>query len=147
MATQALPARYTRVLSEIVRLLVPSYPKVDPAVKARVHADVTAFVVSQIEAMPSFLRLPYKLALITFNLLPLFWRGRPFVALPAAAQTAYVALWSDGPIGAMRDFVKLIRSCALLAYFDHPEVARRLDAQRMPMVANLVRVDIQRGSV
>lgn len=130
METRGLSARQERVLSEIVRLLTPSYPDLDAATKARVHADVTTFVIRRIVAMPSFLRLPYRVAITAFNLLPIVWRVRGFVSLPAAAQAAYVAWWSEAPLGPMRDFVKLIRSCALLAYFDHPEVAAHLDAKR-----------------
>ena len=55
--------------------------------------------------------------------------GRRFVALDAERRAAYVALWSDSPIGAMRNFVKLIRGCALLAYYDHPALLEALEAQ------------------
>lgn len=138
--------RHARVLSEIVRAILPSYPELEPVVKATVHTDVTAFVASQIEAIPSFLRLPYKLALVGFNLLPLLRWARPFVRLRPEARASYVTLWSDGPIGAMRDFMKLIRSCALLAYFDHPEVARLLDARCPPKAAASTSVELeQRG--
>ena len=121
-----LSAGRKRTISHIVRLLLPAYPELDAATKSRVHADASAFVISQIGAMPSFLRLPYKLAITGFELLPLARRGRRFHALAEEHQRSYLAFWSAAKIGAMRDFVKLIRSCALLAYFDHPSVAGRL---------------------
>ena len=132
MGSPGLTPRQERVLSEIVRLLTPSYPQLDAATTARVQADVTTFVALRIAAMPSFLRVPYRIAITAFNLLPLLWRARRFVSLPATAQASYLALWSAARLGPMRDFVKLIRSCALLAYFDHPDVTQRLDAEHRP---------------
>ncbi len=31
-----------------------------------------------------------------------------------------------------RDFIKLIRSCALLQFYDHPEVTRLMEAETGP---------------
>jgi hypothetical protein len=115
---------------EIVRLTVPAYPDLDDQARARVDADVTDFVASQIGALPSFMHLPYRLGITAFQLLSLLRHGRRFAFLPKPAKESYLSFWSDGKIGPMRDFVKLIRSCALLAYFDHPEVRKRLLAKR-----------------
>jgi hypothetical protein len=117
-------------VAEIVRLTLPASPDLDERVLARVHADVIDFTVSQIEALPSFLHLPYRLGVTAFQFLSLLRHGRRFAYLPAAAKQSYLSLWSDGVIGPTRDFIKLIRSCALLAYFDHPEVRKRLLAER-----------------
>ena len=110
----------------MVERLVSSYPEVAASKRNVVLTDVTRYVTSQIRSMPGFLRLPYRLALAAFNLLPILRYARTFVGLDPATQDAYLALWSDGPLASMRDFVKLIRSCALLAYFDHPLVMKML---------------------
>jgi len=120
----------TTVVAGIIGVIAPVYPDLEESVRMSVLQDVTRYVASQIQSMPSFLRLPYKLALTVFNWLALVPYRRRFIHLPIAAQTSYLTLWSDGPIGVLRDFVKLIRSCALLAYFDHPLVAHRLAAIR-----------------
>jgi hypothetical protein len=120
-----------RVLDEIVHLVTPDYPLMDVDTRHTVHTDVTRYVAAQIQGMPGFLRLPYKLALVAFNWLSLLLHRRRFLGLPPEARVAYLARWSDGPLGPMRDFVKLIRSCALLAYFDHPRVMDRLEAERL----------------
>jgi hypothetical protein len=118
------------VLRDIVTLVVPAYPELDAATRATVEHDVTRYVASQIQQMPRFLRLPYKLAVVSFNWLALPRYARPFRRLPAERQSSYLALWSEAPFGPMRDFVKLIRSSALLVYFDHPLVRQRLEAER-----------------
>jgi hypothetical protein len=118
------------VVAEIVRLTLPAYPDLDEQARARVHADVTDFVASQIEALPLFLHIPYRLGITAFHLLSLLRYGRRFASLPDAARESYLSFWSDGVMGPTRDFIKLIRSCALLAYFDHPGVRTRLLAER-----------------
>ena len=128
--TQGLSRTRTTVVAGIIGVLTPVYPDLEESVRLSVHQDVTRYVASQIQSMPSFLRLPYKLALTAFNWLAVVPYRRRFIHLPFAAQVSYLALWSDGPMGILRDFVKLIRSCALLAYFDHPLVAERLAAIR-----------------
>lgn len=128
--TKGLSRTRTTVVAGIIGVLTPVYPDLEESVRLLVHQDVTRYVASQIQSMPSFLRLPYKLALTAFNWLAVVPYQRRFIHLPFTAQVSYLALWSDGPMGVLRDFVKLIRSCALLAYFDHPLVAERLTAIR-----------------
>jgi hypothetical protein len=128
IAPRRLGRRAEATVGAIVACLVPAYPEVDPTVRAGVLADVTRFVGSQIAALPDFLRFPYGAALTAFELLPLLRWGRSFSALDAARRRAWVDLWTDAKIGAMRNFVKLIRGCALLAYYDHPALAASLRA-------------------
>ncbi len=125
-------------MAEIIRLIVPAYPDLEETERARIHSAVTAFVASQIESLPAHLYGPYRLAITLFGLLPLLRFGKRFALLDETVKEAYLALWSDGPIGPTRDFVKLIRGCALLAYFDHPDVRRRLPASPKPLSAAVV---------
>lgn len=121
-----LSSTHRDVVTEIVRLVTPLFPPLDDATRARVHSSVTAFVTSQIEGLPSFMGLPYRIAISAFQLLPILRFGRGFRSLDESTQKAYLAAWSDAKLGPFRDFIKLIRSCALLAYFDHPEVIQNL---------------------
>ncbi len=130
-----IPSHQRRVVAEIVSLVAPAEFVPDPETRARVQDDATDFVCFQIAAMPSFLRLPYRLALTAFNLLPLLRWGRPFGRLPERARASYLAFWSDGGISVNRDFVKLLRSCALLAYYDHEDVRRHLESAPRPTLA------------
>lgn len=116
------------MVAEIVRLVTPGFPTLEDPERARVLAAVTGFVSSQIEAMPSFMSSPYCIAISAFRLLTVLRYGRFFEALDEEAKRAWLASWSDSKLGPFSDFIKLIRSCALLAYFDHPDVTQRLPA-------------------
>ncbi len=115
-----------QLVAKIVGLVLPERPALSAPERERVHSAVSGFVASQIEALPTFLALPYRVALLAFQLLSTLRYGRRFDGLNEASQAAYLALWSDGPVAPARDFTKLIRSCALLAYFDHPDVRSQL---------------------
>lgn len=135
MRSKRINTHNTNVIARLVQVLAPQYPALDVTVRAAVQHDVTAFVVAQVKSMPSFLRVPYRLALVAFDWLAVLRYRKSFVALPDDKATAYLALWSDRGLGVTRDFVKLIRSCALLAYFDHPQVRVALEAAQPAQLA------------
>jgi hypothetical protein len=132
MRSRRINSHNAKVIVRVVQLLTPPYPPLDAAVRSAVQRDVALFVNAQIKTMPSFLRLPYRLALLAFDWLPAFAYRRRFVALADDHARAYLALWSERGPSLTRDFVKLMRSCALLAYFDHPQVRGALDAGQVP---------------
>lgn len=117
-------------LAPIVETLLPDFPALDAAGRDRVEGDVTRYVASQVAAMPAFLHLPFRGALLAFDLLALPLHRRRFAQLAPEQRGAYLARWSDAPLAAMRDFVRLLRSTTLLVYFDHPIVRGRLDDER-----------------
>lgn len=123
-----------RVLAGIALLLAPAEPKLDERTQGCVSRYVNRFVSLQVENIPNYLRVPYLIAITAFQWLPVLRYGRRFLDLPIEAQRSYLALWSDGPLAPMRDFVRLIRGCALLAYFDHPDVRGALEAGRQERV-------------
>ena len=77
--------------------------------------------------MPSNLKVPNIIAQRAFNCLSCLRFGLPFTVINQEKQGRYVRLWSQSPIGLMRDFIKLIRSCVLLSYLDHPLVLQELE--------------------
>jgi hypothetical protein len=129
---QSLRKRESRVVARLVQLIIPGYPDLDSAARDAVEHDVTAFVSGQIRSMPSFLQWPYRLALLGFNWLAMVRHRQPFVRLGDDRAGAYLALWSDRGLGVTRDFIKLVRSCALLAYFDHRHVRACLERRTQP---------------
>jgi hypothetical protein len=120
------------IITAIVTDLLPAHPALDARARSTVAADVVGFVVAQVQGLPEFLRLPYGAASFAFDGLAILRWGRPFRMLDAGRRRAYVALWSESPLGAARSFVKLVRSCTLLAYYDHPAVRARLEASAAP---------------
>lgn len=130
----------TPTLVRIVECLAPEFPRLDPGVRTAVLDDVAAFVVRQVDALPDFLRYPYRFALVAFEWLPAARWGRRFRRLDESKRRTYLALWSDSPLTITRNFVKLIRSCALLAFYDHPAVQAPLrDQAPRPSPAAAVR--------
>lgn len=117
-----------RLLGEAARPLLPDYPLLEGAERARVERDVEAFLAAQIAAMPAHLRLPVRLALIGFELLPLARRGRRFSALGLETRRKILQRWGSSRLGPKRDLVRLIRSSALYAYLDHERVRAQLEA-------------------
>jgi hypothetical protein len=122
------PVRNERLVTELVRTLAPEEPALEAATRDAVLADVTGFVRFEIDALPAFLGLPYRSALLAFDWLALLRYGRRFVALEPTRRCAWVSAWSGAGFGPARDFVKLLRSCVMLGYFDHPEVRSALAA-------------------
>jgi hypothetical protein len=118
-----------RTVSTIVELVIPDFPRLEATVRARVLDDACRYVLDQIGAMAGFLAGPYRVAILAFAVMPVLRYGKVFHTLSRPRQHASLSLWSAARIGAMRDFVKLIRSCALLAYFDHDDVRRVLEAE------------------
>ena len=117
-----------RLLVSMARSMYPKDPLLMPEEKAQVEEKVVSYLAGQILAMPSYLKVPYMLALHVFNYLSCLRFGLPFTVIDQEKQGKYVRFWSRSPIGLMRDFIKLIRSCVLLSYLDHPQVLQALEA-------------------
>jgi hypothetical protein len=109
--------------------MLPSRPELDEGERVRVEGELQDFLSSQVSSLPRYILAPYLLALFAFEALPLLRHGRPFSSLADADRAAIVARWSASPIGPMRDLLKLIRSCALFFYLDHPVVTRRMEEE------------------
>lgn len=125
-----LTRREHEILAAATAVLVPVMPPLAGEARTRVERDVTAFLVAQIAAMPTLLQLPYRGALAAFDLLPLVRYSRLFRRLDGTAGAAWLAAWTARGGLPARNFVKLLRSCALLAYFDHPLVVAALASGR-----------------
>lgn len=116
-----------KLLLCLARPLFPHEPRLTPEKQAQVETEVVRYLAVQIMAMPTYLRYPYRLALHAFNWLSCLRFGLPYTLVNRERQHRYVRLWTRSPIGLMRDFVKLVRSCVLLAYLDHPLVLGELE--------------------
>lgn len=116
-----------KLLLCLARPLFPCEPQLTAEKQAQVETEVVHYLAGQIMAMPAYLRHPYRLALHAFNLLSCLRFGLPYTLVNRSRQYRYVRLWARSPIGLMRDFIKLVRSCVLLAYLDHPLVMHELE--------------------
>ncbi|HUU05560.1 MAG TPA: hypothetical protein VMZ49_06735 [Patescibacteria group bacterium] len=118
-----------RLLLFMARSLYPKEPLLTSREKMLVEEKVISYLAGQILAMPVYLKVPYMLALHVFNYLSCLRFGLPFTRINQEKQGQYIRFWSRSPIGLMRDFIKLIRSCVLLSYLDHPLVLQALEAR------------------
>jgi hypothetical protein len=118
------------LLAHIIRSLLPREPLLNPIEYDNIEQEVVNFVAVQIASMPGFLRIPYQCALQGFNWLALLRYCRPYLKLNRDTQQKYLLAWSQSPIRFMRDFVKLIQSCALLYYLDHESMIARLESAK-----------------
>lgn len=134
-SAHGLTTRERDVIRSATSALLPATPPLAPDVRTQVANDVAGFVASLIVRMPATLRVPYRVALLAFDTLPVVPHRRSFRGLDPATQQAWLRLWSDRGGTATRSFVKLLRSCALFAFFDHPQVIAALGAAGRPGAA------------
>ena len=116
------------ILAALVRTLLPGHPDLDRQQRATVEGAVTDYLEGQLARMSLPVGPLYRIALAAFSLSSVPLHGRTFANLEPGKQERHLRTWSDAPIAAMRDFVKLIRSTALFVYFDHPVVRQALEA-------------------
>ncbi len=119
-----------RPLAEIIEALLPSYPEMDAGQRRQIGIQVCRDVNEQVDRMPRYLGRPYRITLQVFDLLAVMAYGRRFRALGLDSRRSYLQWWSASPLSPMRDFVKVIRSMALLFYFDHPLVVGHLTSRQ-----------------
>lgn len=119
------------LLTSIVQCVLPPFPALPATDRAAVADDVVGTVGAQIAAMPRFLRIPYRGALSALDLLCVLRYGRPFRLVDEARQRAWIETWDERGIGPTRAVVKLVRSCTLFAWFDHPRVSSILADARL----------------
>jgi hypothetical protein len=125
---RTLSRHEVRILRAVCDDLYPDRPPLGPDGATQVKDAVGAWVAGQVEALPGYLLVPYRVALLGFGWLPVLRWGRAYPALSRARRRAWLSWWSDGPVSPCRDFVKLLRSCALFAWYDHPRIRAALEA-------------------
>ena len=113
-------------LAVLSTALLPPWPDLPAPLRAEIEAEVNVYVARQVERMPTFLRIPYVAVLGVFGVSAILRYGRPFTRLAPAQRDAWIRVWAQSPLVPMRDFVRMVRSCALLAWFDHPLVSQAL---------------------
>jgi len=112
---------------DIAEPMLPSRPSLDPEERHRVGLGLAEFVTLQIDAMPRHLWLSVRAGLFVFEWLPLLRYGRPYTGLKPDQRRQRVASWSTSRLSPKRDLLKMIRSCVLFFYLDHPLVSARLE--------------------
>ncbi len=102
--------------------LNPAPVSLPAAVHAAAIAHAAAFVEGQVSALALHYRSGFVLGLRAVDTSALRWGARSFVALTPSQQAELLHRWSVAPLPQARQLMRLIRTSALLAYFEFPGV-------------------------
>lgn len=91
------------------------------------------FVHGEVRSLPQKIQLLFFIGMSGFNILVWLRFLRPFATLPLETRGRIINFWAYGKITLTRQLFKLIRSTALLAFFEHPDIVACLKNR----VANL----------
>lgn len=90
---------------------------------------VADFVQGEINSLSKKLYLLFKVGMFGFNTLIWLRYFRTFSLLSVSQRRAIVNAWAYGKIPVARKLFKLVRSTALLAFFEHPAVVAKLERE------------------
>ncbi|MBI5535516.1 MAG: flippase-like domain-containing protein [Deltaproteobacteria bacterium] len=112
--------RPTRLMRAVCEALLPAE---GPSGSREAIVDrVSAFVAGQTEALPGLLRWALRVGLTGFAALTFLRYGRPFPSLSLERRRKIVASWAWGRLGLARQLFRALRSTALLAWYEDPDV-------------------------
>ncbi len=93
---------------------------------------VADFMQGEIMSLSKKFKLLFAIGMFGFNSIVWLRYFKPFTALPLTTRVAIFNSWAYSRIPLQRQLFKLIRSTALLAFYEHPAVIAALEHQRAP---------------
>jgi len=120
---------FIRSLTEAV-IPLDSIQVADPE-RERVASIAADFVQGQLESLPAHVRIVFSLGMLAFRL---FVRARylsNFCRLPLDKRSAIVSDWAYGRVAVVRQLFRVVRSSALLAFYEIPDVRAALDTSSL----------------
>ena len=113
-----------QTLLALVSALVREQCRALPAeVREAATHHAVAFTQDQVQVLPQHFRLGFLAALRALDATALGYGAVGFAALPPRRQDRLLTRWATSPIPQTRQFVRLVRSSALLAFFEYPAIA------------------------
>jgi hypothetical protein len=109
-----------------------------PGCTAEQATDVAAFIEGQIAALPPRLLTMFHLGMTFFRTVVHLRYLRSFCALSREKRQSIVDAWAFGRIALLRQLFRPVRSLAVLAYYERPEVIATLappDESERPKLA------------
>jgi uncharacterized membrane protein YbhN (UPF0104 family) len=94
------------------------------AVDRATLVEVAAFVAEEVDALPARLHVLFMAGMTLFRLYVRLRHLRSFCALDLDRRRRAVDAWAFGRLALLRQLFRPIRSIALLAYYERPQVAR-----------------------
>jgi hypothetical protein len=119
-----LPPRARRTMAALIEVIMPRGGPFD----LEVQDEMMSYVEEMLPYLPPLIRsaFPYGLLLLEYGTLPLAAKARSFSKLPLDQRERYIEGWMESRLFLRREMIKGIKALAVLAYFEHPEVKRRL---------------------
>lgn len=123
--SMAQPSAFIVALTEAI---VPAAePDVPQREREAVLAKTAAFVQGQVDALPRRLSLMFAAGTLVFRFYVRLTHFRSFCGLDAETRRRVVEQWAYGRVALFRALFKLVRSTALLVFYESPEVRAALD--------------------
>jgi hypothetical protein len=97
-----------------------------PPCDAKTARDVAAFMEGQIAALPPRLRTMFHLGMTFFRFTVRVRHVSSFCGMPTAKRRAIVDSWAFGRVALFRQLFRPVRSLAVLAYYERPEIVAAL---------------------
>jgi hypothetical protein len=87
------------------------------------HAELTRFVLAQQDRMPDYLRWPFRILTILFDLFGLVYAGRLFRSQDQATRWRQIEAWRTAPFfSPARDFIRFYESLVLYRWYAEHEL-------------------------
>ena len=122
--------KMNEVSSPFIYSLVEAAVPIDSVVLSdqRVVISYTAsFIQGEIKSLPKKFQILLKIGMAGFGALVRLRYFQSFIHLPLPTRVAIFNAWAYGSVSVTRQLFKLIRSTALLAFFEHPAVVTVLE--------------------
>jgi len=120
LTAAALPNAFVRA---VVGALVPwDLVRLRTRERDETLDSVAHFVEGQVKALPASLGALFSIGMLGFRVVVGLGHARGFADLAKEDQVRVVERWAYGKMALTRQLFRLVRSTALLAFFDHPHV-------------------------
>ncbi len=82
-----------------------------------IRAAVTRFVLEQHGRMPDYLRLPFKVLTLVFDIWPVPLAGRPFHRLPHERRLRQIRAWRKSALGFRQNLIKFFETLIVWGWY------------------------------
>ena len=82
----------------------------------------TSFLLSQMKAMPDYLRLPFKLLTLFFGLHTILFYGKSFPALKPEQRAKVISNWKHSSLSFMQTFIRFFEGLVTVHVYSRVDV-------------------------
>jgi hypothetical protein len=113
--------------------------------RRRVTTDVARFVEKELADLPGRLSTLFAIGMLGFRSLTFVAKLRRLEKLDADVRRSWIESWAYGSFALGRQLFRGVRSTALLAYYEHPDVRALMLPPRAEPAASLVELGKKRN--